>query len=143
MHAIFAFKTAFKAHFIVLVFVGVCYMVTYCNTVIRLLQAVPHQELLALPQALCWMSDGYFLFWNLDQLFCLELHALPYGLPNPQFHAWWQAGCAYSIFVGMIFIQSVSFHYVTGATLDLRFRFGWKLTLANRHRQHAAGKTGK
>jgi len=30
-----------------------------------------------------------FTLWNVDQIFCTGLHALPGGLPNPQFHAWW------------------------------------------------------
>eukprot|EP00750_Incisomonas_marina_P022030 INCI4827.2.p1 GENE.INCI4827.2~~INCI4827.2.p1 ORF type:complete len:291 (-),score=14.41 INCI4827.2:374-1246(-) len=45
-----------------------------------------------------------FFFWNIDQQFCEILNSLPYGLPNPQFHAWWHVLVGISSYCGPTFL---------------------------------------
>ena len=44
--------------------------------------------------------------WILDQQLCDKLHKLPFGLPNPQLHAWWHVLAAISIHFGHTIIIS-------------------------------------
>ncbi|KAL1526508.1 hypothetical protein AB1Y20_015218 [Prymnesium parvum] len=40
--------------------------------------------------------------WIIDQHFCVHLHSLPGGLPNPQFHAWWHLLMGANCYMGPI-----------------------------------------
>ena len=39
--------------------------------------------------------------WLLDQFACTALHNLPFGLPNPQLHAWWHVLTAVDTHIGL------------------------------------------
>ena len=44
------------------------------------------------------------VLWLCDQHFCVALHALPGGLSNPQFHAWWHVLMAINCYCGPTFL---------------------------------------
>ena len=46
-----------------------------------------------------------FALWNVDQHFCLALHTMPHGLPNPQFHAWWHVLVSIGAHCGIVSMQ--------------------------------------
>jgi dihydroceramidase len=39
--------------------------------------------------------------WLIDQHACDVLHNLPFGIPNPQLHAWWHVLCGYNCHLGL------------------------------------------
>ena len=42
-----------------------------------------------------------FIFWMIDQHGCVLLYNLPFGLPNPQLHAWWHFLTAFNTHCGL------------------------------------------
>ena len=44
--------------------------------------------------------------WLADQFFCDHLYTLPFGIPNPQCHAWWHVGTGVASCYGAAFICS-------------------------------------
>ena len=55
--------------------------------------------------SLCWhyavIILSAFACWLIDQFGCEILHNLPFGIPNPQLHAWWHILCAYNTHLGL------------------------------------------
>ncbi|GMH91760.1 hypothetical protein TrVE_jg2861 [Triparma verrucosa] len=55
--------------------------------------------------SLCWHYVVVLLLalacWLLDQFGCEVLHNLPFGIPNPQLHAWWHVLCGYNCHLGL------------------------------------------
>ena len=45
-----------------------------------------------------------FTIWLIDQHFCESLYSLPYGVPNPQFHAWWHLFNGFTCWYGPIYL---------------------------------------
>mmetsp|Transcript_28187 Transcript_28187/g.60609 ORF Transcript_28187/g.60609 Transcript_28187/m.60609 type:complete len:310 (-) Transcript_28187:227-1156(-) len=64
--------------------------------------------------------------WICDQHFCVHLHALPGGMPNPQFHAWWHFLMAVNMQCGSVFL---AFQRATlsGHQPEMRFACGGML----------------
>mmetsp|Transcript_107948 Transcript_107948/g.186180 ORF Transcript_107948/g.186180 Transcript_107948/m.186180 type:complete len:321 (-) Transcript_107948:718-1680(-) len=58
-----------------------------------------------------FFSVAAFGLWVVDQVACEHLHALPGGLPNPQFHAWWHVlnglACHFAMQGSMALRQSI------------------------------------
>ena len=46
-----------------------------------------------------------FVLWLCDQHFCAALYALPAGLRNPQFHAWWHVLMGVNSYLGPTFLS--------------------------------------
>ena len=42
-----------------------------------------------------------FACWLTDQFGCELLYNLPFGLPNPQLHAWWHVLCGFNCHIGL------------------------------------------
>jgi dihydroceramidase len=70
-----------------------------------------------------------FCLWLVDVHHCEHLHQLPYGLPNPQLHAWWHAITGLCCYCGPAFLQ---FRRLTllGADPVIAWRFGVPVAVA-------------
>ena len=74
---------------------------------------------------------GYYLatifsalaLWLCDQHFCVHLHALPGGLPNPHFHAWWHGLMGVHGYLGPTFMVYQRLEYL-GRKPRLRYALG-------------------
>jgi len=131
VHCYFALVTAFQLYFALLVTVGVVLLerLSRLHTDYQFLPLPyygtatppkPHQNTLKSPhtQSLRLLVKWYFLLllsglavWLIDQNYCTLLHNLPYGLPNPQLHAWWHA------------ITGMSHHFGIQFAIGLRLKF--------------------
>ncbi|KAF9432138.1 Alkaline ceramidase 3 [Entomortierella beljakovae] len=51
-----------------------------------------------------WLISGLIAlvaygYWNIDFRMCHTVENLPFGIPNPQFHAWWHVGASTSTYI--------------------------------------------
>ena len=132
LHVYLALVTAFQLYFTTLIVIGVG------------LITVEHEKHTGMYTAIglvCWPSKGntrlklrhkevknmntlvrfYFILllagtalWLTDQHVCSLLHNLPFGLPNPQLHAWWHV------------LTGLSHHYGIQFAVGTRIRFTTK-----------------
>jgi len=63
------------------------------------------------------------LLWIADQHFCEQLHHLPGGLANPQFHAWWHVLMGANGYYGPTFLMYQRLVYL-GRTPKMRWAWG-------------------
>ena len=62
------------------------------------------------------------IVWISDCLFCRQLYNLPFGLPNPQFHAWWHFLIGLSTYYGPCFLfYQRQYHLGRSPRLDWRW----------------------
>ena len=61
--------------------------------------------------------------WLCDQHFCAHLHAMPGGLPNPQFHAWWHGIMGVHSYLGSTFMVYQRLEYL-GRKPRLKYALG-------------------
>lgn len=102
IHSMSAFVVAFQLHFVLLVTLSwVRFTYVFCT-----------RPGYGLP-SIRWMIIGYFVFliiastsWLLDQFACPTLSSLPYGLPNPQLHAWWHFFVSLSSHLACVIVEA-------------------------------------
>lgn len=82
LHAVFHFVLAFQVGF------GITVAITLVLFARRLRECADHSARRVGGVSLCFVLIAGAC-WLVDQFFCVELHDLPAGLPNPQLHAWW------------------------------------------------------
>jgi len=58
-----------------------------------------------------------FACWVVDQKFCDLLYSLPFGIPNPQLHAWWHLAVGMNMHCGTQFIIAIRFKYLSRGVL--------------------------
>jgi dihydroceramidase len=63
--------------------------------------------------------------WLCDQHFCVHLHTLPFGVHNPQWHAWWHGLMGVHTYIGPTFIAYQRLEYL-GRRPKIRYAF-WGL----------------
>ena len=99
-----AFAVAHYVYSFVLVFQGlIAVMVVAMLASLSLKWRRARDPALARPFALYWVTILVaFPLWLCDQHFCEHLHALPAGLPNPQFHAWWHLLMGANCYLGPV-----------------------------------------
>jgi len=68
---------------------------------------------------------GAFIIWIVDQVGCESLHNLPFGLPNPQLHAWWHVLLGWSIHLGFQYSMALRIAQLRGCPENVNWR--WKL----------------
>lgn len=64
-----------------------------------------------------------FAAWLVDVHHCETMHDLPFGIPNPQFHAWWHALTAIGCYAGPAFLCFRRAHLL-GQRPGIAWRFG-------------------
>lgn len=133
VHIRYALVTSFQLYFAFLVVTGVVLLVkqSMIHTTYSFFPFIssfyrpprPHHATLKSPHtdSLRTLIRLYFLFllsgvvvWIIDQNYCTALYNLPFGLPNPQLHAWWHALTGYSHHVGIQFVIGVRQKFFTG-----------------------------
>ncbi|KAF9280468.1 Alkaline ceramidase 3 [Linnemannia elongata] len=62
-----------------------------------------------------------YAYWNIDFRMCDVMHNLPFGLWNPQFHAWWHVGASICSYMICLLIC-----YDRAENLDRKPRIEWK-----------------
>lgn len=66
-----------------------------------------------------------FIIWIVDQVGCESLHDLPFGLPNPQLHAWWHVLLGWSIHLGFQYSMALRVAQLRGSPENVSWR--WSL----------------
>mmetsp|Transcript_20396 Transcript_20396/g.42750 ORF Transcript_20396/g.42750 Transcript_20396/m.42750 type:complete len:297 (+) Transcript_20396:156-1046(+) len=117
LHVYFAFTTTFQLNFALMIVISGYILHKNCVehtgrsfipfVVVR--KRLPSEEynpveILNL-YSLCWHYVVVLLLalacWLTDQFGCEILHNLPFGIPNPQLHAWWHILCGYNCHLGL------------------------------------------
>ena len=85
-----------------------------------------------------YMATGLsaFALWLLDQHFCTQLHSLPAGLRNPQFHAWWHILMAANCYCAPTFLAYQRLTYL-GCKPLLKYAHGLVPYVIDAHRGKA------
>ncbi len=58
-------------------------------------------DLYTLCRLYVWALLAGFAAWIFDQAACDVLHSLPFGIPNPQLHAWWHVLIGFNCHIGL------------------------------------------
>jgi dihydroceramidase len=70
--------------------------------------------------------------WTMDNAFCAILQNLPYGVPNPHFHAWWHVFIGFAAYGLVIAVLRERLEILHGQC-DIKMRFGiWPVTVVTK-----------
>ena len=83
-------------------------------------------------------AGAAFLLWLCDQHFCDMLHALPSGVRNPQFHAWWHILMGINGYIGPTFLSYQRLVYL-GKSPQLRYTLCGLLPYVDSRHQDKSG----
>lgn len=112
VHVRFALVRVFQVQYAVLVVSGVIlteHMIRgttggygLCSALVSTEDSLPaaHRTFLKMNRQHIGSLLAAFVIWIVDQAGCSSLHALPFGMPNPQLHAWWHILLGWSIHLG-------------------------------------------
>jgi hypothetical protein len=86
----------FQVQFLVVVLIAIAF-------VTRIYLATTDPNGIRLFRNYVWSGVCAIICWAVDRTLCDQLRHLPYGLPNPQLHAWWHILMAFNCYFGALF----------------------------------------
>ncbi|GMI19894.1 hypothetical protein TeGR_g10727 [Tetraparma gracilis] len=117
MHVYFAFTTTFQLNFALMTLISGYILHRQCCEhtgasfipFVRVRKRLPSEHFntkeIQNLYSLCWhyavVITSALAVWLIDQHACDVLHNLPFGIPNPQLHAWWHVLCGYNCHLGL------------------------------------------